>query len=246
MQIQNTCNIITNTCMHYLCICCEATYRKHYIHHSECSRKAAPLFGERFVIINIANSSLWTCAKILRVTSQSWRLFRPRAINLHIQGVRCEIFQKQKTAPFFEESSGFRTHFGFTNTELKMHRFNFTAIWFWKIPNHTLCNTTSEVHHKDITFKTTSKAANKRPTDEVDDDLWQRMLRVNSTRKSDLKVNFCTPLSWTKEGKTWMYLKERCPSQFLKKKYQGEFKEACKIHFVSDPAALRLHQLWLQ
>ena len=78
-----------------------------------------------------------------------------------------------------------------------------------EISNHTLCNTTSEVHHKDITFKTTSKAANKRPTDEVDDDLWQRMLRVNSTQKSDLKVNFCTPLSWTKEGKTWMYLKKK-------------------------------------
>ena len=170
-------------------------------------QEAAPLFGERFVIINIANSSLWTCAKILRVTSQSWRLFRPRAINLHTYRVsNAKVFKsKWLWYIFWLYQHGVKCNFSVLQP----------AICFREISNRTLCNTTSEVHHKDITFKTTSKAANKRPTDEVDDDLWQRMLRVNSTRKSDLKVNFCTPLSWTKEGKTWMYTWKKWPSAFF-------------------------------
>ena len=116
-----------------------------------------------------------------------------------------------------------------------MHLFGFTTIYFREISYHTLCHATSEVHHKDITFKTTSKAANKRPTDEVDDDLWQRMLRVNSTRKSDLKVNFCTPLSWTKEGKTWMYTWKKWPSAFFRKKEPRGIQRGMQNTFCIRP-----------
>ena len=199
-------------------------------------QEAAPLFGERFVIINIANSSLWTCAKILRVTSQSWRLFRPRAINLHIQGVRCDIFQKQKTAPFYEESSGSQTHFGFTNTEFEMHRYNFTAIWFWKISNHTLCN----IHLK-FTTKTSHSRPQARPP--TKGRLTKSMMIYDKEccawilpERVIWKSIFVLLWAGQRRAKLGCTLEKNDLQHFLEKKYQGEFKEACKIHFVSDPA----------